>query len=782
MDGIKIKRSSLIIGITLSFVLGSCTSKKNSSITNKDFSFASLIKNSLTVQGVDANSSNNTLKINTPNVLTTYSFSNEKLTKMDVERTKDEITTNTLNTYEYNDNGNLLKSVTSGQTIDVSYTKIDNTEHKEISVNGITEMSTVQIIDENNGTKTFTRDHANGNVISYLMSGTEGTISSSTGDIYSIKTDDSGNIVLETNDITESKIVRAYNENDIVISQQYDDFSYKKVTNENNETIEYIEECGKIHEFKQLDSYAFSFDKHIIALEEGTNADALSFNGVNIDYIYEQDGQDDESKTKLETIKLADDKAFCYINDNYGHIVRETNKFDCSVEEYEYDDYGQLLSWKKNDECQEYKYDDRGNLRQEYYSDGAGCSYGVDESSKNHSDELLSVNNKIVLNDTSHNITFLDGNTYTYKMENLMSSYENENSRCVYEYDVSGIRTWKKVNSSKTTYFYVNGLLLSERLPDGSYVTYLYDSSKSVLGFLYNDEMYCYLKDAKGCIRGIMDKYANILVSYSYDPWGKILKINDTSSTNLSTINHMLYKGYYYDEESNMYYIGHRYYNPEIRRFMSMDDLEYISQNGTNELYANLFAYAQNDPIMKGDLLGHEAITIAICSSILIVSTVFMIYKVNTLFNSISKSMKNQSLTYAERSVFTKNSTNIKNLLDSLRNILIAAALSKLVWSWLSWLTGDNCDRYEVHHIIAQKHYLHEEPRNALTKIFNKNIDCEENLIPLRYRLHKHLHTNLYFLTTGLMFSPYETEKYKTEFFVVLGIIKGILLAVNVIG
>lgn len=774
-----IKRSTLLVGIVLSFILGTCVSNnKNFFISNDNLNFISLIKNSLTVQGVDAVSSNNTLKINTPNVLTTYSFSNDKLTKMNVERTKDEITTNTLNTYEYDDNGNLLKSVTSGQTIDVSYIKIDNTERKEISVNGISEMSTTQTISEDDCVKTFMRNYANGNAINCSISKTEGVIHSSIGDSYIIETDDYGNITLETNDTTGDKIIRTYGENDTVASQQYDDFSYKKVTNENNETVEYIEECGKIHEFQQLDSYVFSFDGRIIALNEGPNIDTLSLNGVNIDYIYEEQDQG-ESKTKLEEIKFADDKAFCYVNDDYGHIVSETNKFDYSSEEYEYDDYGQLLSWKKDDECQEYKYDDRGNLRHETNSNGTVYSYDVNDSSKNHSDELLSVNDKVILNDASHNIISFNGNTYAYKVENLMSSFENENSRCVYEYDVSGIRTWKKVNGSKTTYFYVNGLLLSERLPDGSYVTYLYDCSKSVLGFLCNDEMYCYLKDAKGCIRGILDKYANVLVSYSYDPWGKILKISDTSSLNLSVINHMLYKGYYYDEESGLYYIGHRYYNPEIRRFMSMDDLEYISQNGTNELYANLFAYAQNDPIMKGDLLGHEAITaVTICSALLIFSTVFLVFNINSLLNSFTSSLQSQ-LSSKQKTVLKNSSLSLKIFIGNLRDVLISLAISQLIRSWFSWLSGVKDNKTEVHHIIAQKDGRHQKPHDTLTITFGQSIHCKENLIPLKYRLHKHIHTNLYFITTNIMFQPYEDIQHEEEFFFVLAILKGLLMAVN---
>ncbi len=777
----SLKKTTLLTGIVFCLIINSSVQSKNNNSLTNNFNLTNLVQKALDDKNIESTSSNSSITISTPNINTTYSFTNDKLTSLDLKRTKDEITSNTLNTYEYNNSGNLVKATTSGQTIDVTYSNNLNAESKAVSVNGIVEMTTTNIVDPDTKSQLFEKTYANGNIIKCNYQNNVGSILSSSGDSISFETDEKQNILVETNNISNDETQRAYDEENNIVSKTYGSFLYEKETNDNNGTLEYITIGEEKHSFQQIEKNAFSYDGKLIAIEEDQHTYRLFLNGSNIIYSYlEQD--DEDNKTMLDEITYGNKLKLSYKTDDYGHILDEKDRYNLAYNTYTYDDYGQLSSWTYDGGQQKYEYDDRGNLIKETHDNGDVFDYKMNNQISKYCDELMSINNEEILNDSSHNIIGYSGNTYSYKRENLMSSFSNSTTSAEYEYDASALRIWKKFEGKKTSYFYVNGILQAEILPDDTKVTYLHDDKGDPLGFMCFNKMYCYLKDGKGQIIGILNEDGEIIMSYSYDPWGKIISIKDSSKIGISKINHILYKGYYYDEESNMYYIGHRYYNPTIRRFMSMDDLEYISQNGTNELYANLFAYAQNDPIMKGDLLGHEAITIAICSSILIVSTVFMIYKVNTLFNSISKSMKNQSLTYAERSVFTKNSTNIKNLLDSLRNILIAAALSKLVWSWLSWLTGDNCDRYEVHHIIAQKHYLHEEPRNALTKIFNKNIDCEENLIPLRYRLHKHLHTNLYFLTTGLMFSPYETEKYKTEFFVVLGIIKGILLAVNVIG
>ena len=41
-------------------------------------------------------------------------------------------------------------------------------------------------------------------------------------------------------------------------------------------------------------------------------------------------------------------------------------------------------------------------------------------------------------------------------------------------------------------------------------------------------------------------------------------------------INPIRYKLYYYDKENGLYYLNNRYYDPEIMRFISIDDISYL--------------------------------------------------------------------------------------------------------------------------------------------------------------------------------------------------------------
>ena len=65
----------------------------------------------------------------------------------------------------------------------------------------------------------------------------------------------------------------------------------------------------------------------------------------------------------------------------------------------------------------------------------------------------------------------------------------------------------------------------------------------------------------------------------------------------LSTLNPFRYRGYVYDEETGLYYLRSRYYNPCQSRFINADCL--ISGS-------NLYAYCSNRPVYMSDSSGLE--------------------------------------------------------------------------------------------------------------------------------------------------------------------------------
>ena len=123
-----------------------------------------------------------------------------------------------------------------------------------------------------------------------------------------------------------------------------------------------------------------------------------------------------------------------------------------------------------------------------------------------------------------------------------------------------------------------------------------------------NGAEYYYVRNGQNDIIGLFDDTGTQVVSYTYDAWGKVVSVNDTSGISLGTKNPYLYKGYRYDTETGLYYLQSRYYNPEWGRFINADG--FIGQIG--ELTGhNLFAYCQNNPVNETDSTGRIIDTLA---------------------------------------------------------------------------------------------------------------------------------------------------------------------------
>ena len=89
---------------------------------------------------------------------------------------------------------------------------------------------------------------------------------------------------------------------------------------------------------------------------------------------------------------------------------------------------------------------------------------------------------------------------------------------------------------------------------------------------------------------------------------GKILSI--IGDNTIKNVNSYLYKGYYYDIETNLYYCKSRYYDSEVRRWISIDDISYIDNDSAVGI--NLWCYCNNNPVMYSDEDGDIAISLLV--------------------------------------------------------------------------------------------------------------------------------------------------------------------------
>lgn len=134
------------------------------------------------------------------------------------------------------------------------------------------------------------------------------------------------------------------------------------------------------------------------------------------------------------------------------------------------------------------------------------------------------------------------------------------------------------------------------------------DENNNLIGFTYKNETYYYKKNIQEDIIGIYNNKYEQIVEYEYDAWGRILSIKDgngqeiTNPSHIAHINPFRYRSYYYDEETKLYYLNSRYYNPEWGRFISSDSM--TKAPGTSVLSTNMYAYCENNPIINSDETG----------------------------------------------------------------------------------------------------------------------------------------------------------------------------------
>ncbi|MDD4402599.1 MAG: RHS repeat-associated core domain-containing protein, partial [Desulfitobacteriaceae bacterium] len=88
----------------------------------------------------------------------------------------------------------------------------------------------------------------------------------------------------------------------------------------------------------------------------------------------------------------------------------------------------------------------------------------------------------------------------------------------------------------------------------------------------------------------------NIAATYYYDAFGNILE--QTGAVN----NSITYAGYQYDEETGLYYLNARMYDPKIARFLQEDTYR---GDINDPLSLNYYVYCANNPLVYYDPTGH---------------------------------------------------------------------------------------------------------------------------------------------------------------------------------
>ena len=264
---------------------------------------------------------------------------------------------------------------------------------------------------------------------------------------------------------------------------------------------------------------------------------------------------------------------------------------------YTYDNQGQLLKAAGNT-TYTYTYDGAGNI---LTANGHTYTYG-DATWK---DLLTAFDGQSIFYDSIGNPTsYYNGTRWNFTWANgrTLASASDGTSSLTYTYDANGLRTAKIANGITQVYNYdnyVSGKLM--RMLWGTFlennIDFFYDVNGAPYAMRYNGTAYYYITNLQGDVMKLVDANGNVVASYEYDPYGKVL----SATGPMADANPLRYRGYVYDTETGLYYVSSRYYDPEIGRFISADE---FTSTGQGTVGCNMFAYCGNNPVSRVDYCG----------------------------------------------------------------------------------------------------------------------------------------------------------------------------------
>ena len=278
-----------------------------------------------------------------------------------------------------------------------------------------------------------------------------------------------------------------------------------------------------------------------------------------------------------------DDCGKCTVFDDYGNLTKiRTNDVDTTTYTYEVD---KLTSMTNGQSTVYFGYDQYG----------------------------YPTHYKVSSLDTQPNMTWDMGRLKSY-------------GEVSYKYNTSGIRLEKTSGGVSKRYITSGERVLAEYWSDGTKVYYTYDNvgpnmlilitpnhdpNASASSAEFAALLYYLKRDAHGNITEIFNSDGTCRGMYQYDAWGNHTVFDgdgkpldhSTDSDKIAFINPFRYRGYYYDDETGLYYLNARYYDSETRRFISPDTYDYLDPTSTHGL--NLYLYCANDPVNYYDPTGH---------------------------------------------------------------------------------------------------------------------------------------------------------------------------------
>ncbi len=504
-------------------------------------------------------------------------------------------------TYKYTPFGD-LKSISVGNTPLLTYTYESN-QNRVVTKITYANGQTINYSYNDDGmlTQAVSKDSSNNvtNTLTYVNDETGETI----------KTIDSEN---ETVTLTYLEQTQIWNltETEILYLYSSDDESFSEFVNGTKFTTTYSETddtdtktsltTTETTAFGDMTKTVYSDAFGRVTKEETKNGNTVV---LTKEYTYNSNGDyvTDQVKSVTTTVGSNSPVVSSYTYDNNGNI---TSTSGYPAHQYRYDEFNQVIYEYDGSQWLEYTYDydNGGNI---VSATDKSYAYGDDE----WVDKLTAFNGKPIVYDESGNPVSYLGATLTWKNGRQLASYVGNGVNATYKYNGEGLRTEKTVNG--VTYKYQwSGNKLTHQSCGNEDLHFFYDSYDEIIGFTYSNgtttQEYIYNKNTQGDVIGIIDSNGTTVANYSYDALGYCTQYYGVHY-DIADINPIRYRGYYYDEEIEMYYLQSRYYDYNTGRFLNADEPILIEELCKSDIHGtNIFAYCVNNVINYTDPSGFK--------------------------------------------------------------------------------------------------------------------------------------------------------------------------------
>lgn len=531
--------------------------------------------------------------------------------------------------YEYNVANKITKKIDHGGRINVSeeYKYIAaKTENYTYNADG----STATMIDKNGKLTEYTYDiHGRltskaigSSPISYTYdnNGNQLTITDSTG--TTTRTYDEENRVLTkaVPNFGTTTYTYDYSEGNGLYSETTTDFK-------NNLTKKVYDKAGRL--------YHVIADGKTTAYEyygNGSRKSVTYNDGAKEEYIYYKDGL---NKTLIN--KKANGEQIDRYDYTYDDAHNQTSKIDSrGTTNYDYDSLNRLVKTiEPNGKETSYTFDQAGNRITETVKQGTNAVttiYDYNEQnrlmstvcqsgSQTVTDNYFYDNNGNTISKTTETAKPIDSTAqskatvfkegqsptgddtcydevtlYKYDVWNQLTKTTIKNKNISYSYNGEGYRVSKDINGQKTNYLYEADKVILETDGENN------QTAKNVYGLnlltrTAGSDTMNYMYNGHADVTALLNPEGIVTATYYYDAFG-IVEQTGTANNNIT------YAGYQYDEETGLYYLNARMYDPKTARFLQEDT---FTGDKNDPLSLNLYTYCANEPVMYTDPSGHKA-------------------------------------------------------------------------------------------------------------------------------------------------------------------------------